>query len=414
MAEEKNPYSPRRLTDAIVRKLPLPPSGKVKVLDAPDPERPHLDWCRRFGVRVYASGVKTFFVEYTVKGQEPKYIAIGAYPNEYGVEAARIKAIDIRRAAKQDGEDPQAEKQAERAAPTMEVLADRFVAEWASKKRAPTTEGYTIAADRVKARWGKKKVAAITPEDVEEWHAEITKTAPYMANRVAAAVSKMFSLAMKWRMRTDNPVKGLVRNAEQKRKRYATPDELARLTRALAAHPEQAPANAIRMMVLTGARKGEVLSATWSQFDFHRNVWVKPDHATKQKREHETPLSATMLALLKQMKKAAGSSPYLFPGVGKTGHLDDVRKAWVKVCKKAGITGLRLHDLRHSYASMLVSAGHGLPVIRDLLGHADIQTSARYAHLFDTATRAAANQVGSKLAGMVVTKPKGRKLRAVR
>ena len=113
------------------------------------------------------------------------------------------------------------------------------------------------------------------------------------------------------------------------------------------------------------------------------------------------------------MKKTEGSK-FLFPGTGKSSHLDDVKKAWRAICKKAGISGLRMHDLRHSYASMLVSEGHGLPVIRDLLGHASIQTTERYSHLYDDATRAAANQVGAKLAGLVATKPKGRRLKAVR
>jgi integrase len=116
---------------------------------------------------------------------------------------------------------------------------------------------------------------------------------PTRANRAAALMSKMFSLvATRWEMRTDNPVKGLERDPEEKRNRYLAGDELRRLTDALAGHPNQAAANAVQLLLLTGARRGEVLGATWDQFDLEEGVWTKAASFTKQKKLHRVPLSA--------------------------------------------------------------------------------------------------------------------------
>jgi integrase len=244
-------------------------------------------------------------------------------------------------------------------------------------------------------------VAAVDHVEVEKLRREVTKRAPHRANRVVAVLSRMFTLAMKWRMRQDNPCKGLSRNPETNRKRYMNREELARLTRALAEHPSQDIANVVRLLLLTGARKGEVLSARWDQFDFGRNVWVKPGHTTKQRVEHEVPLGDAALALLKTMRKAASDDQsYLFPGRGG-GHLTEIKKAWASICRRAGVRGLRLHDLRHSYASFLASAGFSLPTIGALLGHTQPSTTQRYAHLLDDPLREATNKVGSVMAGLV-------------
>jgi integrase len=125
-------------------------------------------------------------------------------------------------------------------------------------------------------------------------------------------------------------------------------------------------------------------------------------------------LNVTALALLRQMRKADPDSSFLFPSHGKSGHRDNTKRAWASICRRARITGLRQHDLRHSFASLLVSAGHGLPVIAELLGHSSVNTTARYAHLVDDVARAATNQVGSLLSGLVAKRPKARALKVVR
>ena len=145
--------------------------------------------------------------------------------------------------------------------------------------------------------------------------------------------------------------------------------------------------SAIRLIVLTGARKGEVLQATWRQFDLERGVWTKPSHSTKRKRSEHVPLNDQAIAFLKSLPK---SGEFLFPG-RQSSHLSDLKYPWAEVCDAAKLEGVRIHDLRHTYASHLVSRGVPLTMVGKLLGHTQPQTTARYAHLADSPLRAAAN-----------------------
>jgi len=184
----------------------------------------------------------------------------------------------------------------------------------------------------------------------------------------------------------------VARNPEERRHRYLTNDELVRLWAALTTHSERTSAEAIKLMLLTGARRGEVLGATWAMFDLDHGIWTKPAAHTKQRKEHRVPLSAQAADLLRTLHTVA-NSPYVFPGNnGKP--LTDVKRTWGSVCKTAGLGGVRLHDLRHTYASVLASAGMSLPIIGALLGHTQPQTTARYAHLMDDPLRTATDHVG--------------------
>jgi integrase len=249
------------------------------------------------------------------------------------------------------------------------------------------------------------KVADVTGTNIKTLHRKISERAPYRANRVLALLSKMFNLAIGWNMRdrvAGNPCDGIKRNPEVKRKRYLKPDELARLVGVLDKFPDVQAANIIRLLLLTGARSGEVLAARWEQFDLYgdKPIWVKPGATTKQKTEHEVPLEGEALKLLRELREQADDlAEYVFPGRGGNGHRVDLKMPWRVIRKAAGIAGLRVHDLRHSYASFLVSAGNGLPVIGALLGHTQASTTQRYAHLHDEVTRKATGQVGTLVAG---------------
>jgi integrase len=235
-------------------------------------------------------------------------------------------------------------------------------------------------------------VASIEPEHVDALHRKITERgATYTANRVLAVVSKMFSLAIRWRMRTDNPCKGIERNQEHKRRRYLSPAELERLTKALAEHRDQQAANMIRLLLLTGARRGELQAMKWADVDIDTGTWTKPGATTKTKTDHQVPLSAPAKQLLAGVKR--GTSEYVFPHNGS--HRTEIKDNWAAVCKAAGITGARIHDCRHTYASILASAGQSLPIIGALLGHTQPSTTARYAHFFDDPLRAATERVGA-------------------
>src|SRR6185312_4031557 len=189
---------------------------------------------------------------------------------------------------------------------------------------------------------------------------------PIRANRTIEVLSKAFNLAIKWEWRADNPCRHVEANQETPRERYMKPAELERLTAALADYPDQEAANSVRLLLLTGARRNEVLAATWSQFDLDEGVWTKPGSTTKQKTVHRVPLSAPAWQLLVQMHDASESEEYLFPGHRGADHLADLKKPWAALCKAAGIKDLHLHDLRHSYASVLASSGVSLLIIGKL------------------------------------------------
>ena len=209
----------------------------------------------------------------------------------------------------------------------------------------------------------------------------------------------MFNLAVAWGWRGDNPAKGIPRFHEDRRQRWLSAEELSRLWAALQAHPNRRAANAVKLMVLTGARRSEVLHATWDQFDMDRGVWTKPSHHTKQNRTEHVPLSKPALALLTAMKaEADAEQPHLFPGDKPGQPLGDIKRFWQRMCSEAGIEGVRLHDLRHTYASSLVSRGVSLHIVGRLLGHTQPQTTARYAHLDDAALREATEGFGATVA----------------
>ncbi len=355
------------------------------------------------GVRIYPSGKKHFFLSYRTKGRKRLY-TIGKYGDPLTLEMARKKA-GILKAAIIDGEDPLRHRQEELAAPTVKELAKKYLSDHAERHKRPAS----VRADRamidniILPRLGSRKVADITFADVDALHARL-KATPHRANRVVALLSKMFALASTrwrdWSGLDHNPAKGIEKYPEESRERYLSAPELGALTKALTSHPNQSIANAIRLLILTGARRGEVLGATWDQFDLDEGVWVKPSAHTKQKREHRVPLNAPALQLLTEMRSATegentAESEFVFPAGRGNNHLTEIRKVWKTVCEEAGITGCRVHDLRHTYASILASSGLSLLVIGQLLGHTQQATTKRYAHFYDDPLREATNRVGA-------------------
>ena len=282
----------------------------------------------------------------------------------------------------------------------MADLCARFMREHVAKRRPATVEFYRMIIDNdVLGSLGSCKAADITFEDVSALHGRITARSPYMANRVMAVLSKMFALSIRWRLRQDNPCRGVERNQEHKRNRYLdTKNELPRLLDTLATSSDVQAANCVRMLLLTGARRNEVLTMRWDQIK--DSVWIKPASSTKQKLEHRVPLSAPAQQLLEEIRATTGRSEYVFPSRG--GHRRNITQAWMRIRKSAGLSGVRLHDLRHTYASVLVSGGASLPLIGALLGHTQPQTTHRYAHLFDDPLRAATEKVGAIISGQPV------------
>jgi len=195
-------------------------------------------------------------------------------------------------------------------------------------------------------------------------------------------------------MRTDNPAAGFIRNPENPRERFLNIDEITKVSELLDKHPNQLMANIIRLLMLTGAPRGEVLNARWEQFDLENGVWTKPAATTKQRRMHRTPISRAALQLLRSVRSTVPAGcPWVFPGYAKGKPVHEVKRFWHRIRSEAGIPDVRIHDLRHTFASLLVSGGMSLPMIGRLLGHTQVQTTHRYAHLFDDPLRAGLQQV---------------------
>jgi integrase len=377
-----------RLTDNVIKRL--------------EPERHYRivfdDAVKGFGIGITPAGAKTFTLAYRRKsdGKQRRY-TIGAF-GAWTTTQAREEAKRLKREV-DGGGDPAGERENIRTAPTMADLAERFIADYVPRKRPTTQRVYKqqIAAD-ILPEFGEAKVAAVSHADVDQWHHRLSKRAPTHANRTLAVLSKMLSLAVRWGMRADNPCKGVERNQEHKRNRYLSGAELGRLSEALAELPDQRAADAVRLLLLTGARRGELLAAKWDDFDLKRALWVKPGATTKQKTEHRVPLSAAACQLLTKMQEHADDGGYLFPARGG-GHRPHINAAWIRVRKAAKLPGLRLHDLRHSFASIGASSGLSLPVIGALLGHSTPVTTHRYSHLFDDVQRAATERIGAVISG---------------
>jgi integrase len=383
-----------KLTDRVARALVAPPRGNRITYD---------EEVRGFGLRVTAGGAKSFILNYRVGGRERR-ITIGGYP-DWSAAAARERARSLKRRVSL-GDDPMQERHDEREAPTVADLCDRFEQEYLSKRRPSTQRDYRgILKTYVRPKLGRTKVADLAHSDIDALHREISKRAPYRANRTVAVISRMLNLAISWGWRTDNAARGIERAPEQKRERFLSPPEIVRLTQVLKVHPERTSANAILLLLLTGARKSEVLGARWDQFDLEKGVWTKPSAHTKQNKEHRVPLSGPALALLRGIKDEVKcttarttKSDFVFPGKDNQ-PLAEIKRLWSSICKTAELNGFRLHDLRHTYASILASSGLSLPIIGALLGHTQATTTQRYAHLIDDALRRATERVGAIVTG---------------
>lgn len=381
-----------RLTDKIVRDLSAPPAGKNQAITY-DSEVSGL------GCRVTAAGARSFVLDYRTRSGRKRRFTIGR-AGEWTIGAARAEAKELKKQI-DHGQDPMAEIRADREAPTVADMCARFAEEHLPKKRTSTQQGYRIIIDGlILPKLRHMKVAEVTFSDVDALHRKITKDGtPYQANRAVAVLSRMFNLAIKWQWCTANPVKGVERNQEVKRDRYLSADELKRLSEALTQCTDRQGADIIRLLLLTGARRGEVFIMRWTDLDLEEGVWTKPGATTKQATLHRVPLSAPARQLLAGLRRAADDdADFVFPSRAG-GHRVDIKKTWFALCKAAKITGAKVHDLRHTYASVLVSSGHSLPIIGRLLGHTQTQTTQRYSHLQDDPLRLATERAGAIMTG---------------
>lgn len=391
----------RKLTKTVVDAAPV--TGKDYWIW--DSELP------RFGLRVRATGAKAYAIQYRNAHDTTKRLTIGRPGELWTPDAARKRARELL-ADVERGEDPAGDLREKREGLTMREIAKEYLEQYATAHLRPATQrGIKVALDKhILPEMGSRKIAEIDSAHVAKLHRKM-KATQVQANRVLSYLSGIFSYAIEQKLTKENPCVGIKKFQEERRERYASEEELENLIKALNTHPDQHAANAFRLLILTGARLSEVLKATWDMFDLQRGIWTKPSAHTKQKKVHNAPLSTAAVSLIANMYEARDKDhPYLFPGQPTKANPTikprvDLKGPWDAIKKAAKLENFRVHDLRHSYASQLVTAGVPLFDVGKLLGHTQIATTMRYAHLADDPLRAATNKLGSKLTAMNLDQP---------
>jgi integrase len=371
-----------------------------------------------FGLRVKPSGQKSFLIQYR-KGTATRRITLArfhrdAYPPEH---ARKVAGKELRKAS--DGGDPAADRKAVRGMPTVAEFAQRYLAGYATppnKKPRSCAEDARNLKLHVIPALGRKTIAEVTDVDIDRLYKRLAsdpdtgKVTAARANRVWALCSTMFGLAEtrefgRLRPAGSNPCRGIRRLAERKRERYLSANELAKLADVLAEAERtqtepQAAIHLIKLLLFTGCRLGEIQTLRWEHVDFERAMLRLPDSKTGAKAVHLNAPALEVLAAIEHVE----DNPYVIVGRKEGSYLVGCQHPWQRLRRKAGIADVRIHDLRHSYASILAGLGEGLPMIGKLLGHAKTSTTERYAHLAADPVKKAAERAGAALLGMMAGK----------
>ncbi len=379
------------------------PKITKRTVDALTPsERERVVWdedLKGFGVRVHPTGRKVYIVKYRHEGR-----AVKATIGPHGLitpAAARARAAEIVTLAR-TGRDLEGKTPRKAVGATMADLARRFMDEYAPDHLKPNTAALNrkIIEKRILPRLGRRRVADIGRADAAALHHDM-RSVPGHANRTLGVLSRMLTMAEVWEMRPEgvNPCRFVKKYPEHKRERFLSDDEYRRLGAALRDAEREGFASpaaiaAIRLLMLTGCRSGEILSLKWEYVDLAWGELRLPDSKTGARIVY---LGDPAIAVLRGIQRRE-DSPWVLPGLKDGAHLAFLHGPWGRITERAGIGNLRIHDLRHSFASGGLLVGEGLPMIGKLLGHNKVQTTARYAHLANDPVKSAANRIASRIA----------------
>ena len=359
-----------------------------------------------FGLRVYATGRKTYIVQ--SRGPNgSKRVTIGKHGSITPDQARAQAAIVIDRIKR--GEDPF--PPAPEPEPTVADLAKRFMDAHVTVNCKPSSAVLyrRVLNNHVLPALGDMAVRDVDRTHVTALHYKL-RAKPVAANRTIDVLSKMFSLSEAWDLRPagSNPCRSVRRYKEQKRERFLTPDEIRRLGRVLNDAEAQGgvwvyAVAAVRLLMLTGCRLDEVLSLRWDDVDRTAKGLRIRDGKTGPR---SVPLTPTVIDVLADVPRIP-DNPWVIAGTRPGTRLLRIHKHWERLRAQAGLEDVRIHDLRHSYASRALALGESLTMIGRLLGHTKVSTTARYAHLARDTEKASAAKVGGSIAAHLLPQDVG-------
>jgi integrase len=352
-----------------------------------------------FGCKVTPRGKRTYLFYYRTLDGQQRRPALGVH-GRITCDLARTKAQQwLARVAL--GEDPSEDLREARAKPTVREFSERYLDEHARPKKKPSSVKSDISNlnNHVLPALGKKRLDLVTRIDIQRLHAKMVGR-PGAANHVMGLLGKMFNLAEKWGLRPDgtNPCRHIEKYPGRKMERYLSTEEFGRLARIL----NQAEMDgsifigairAIRLLIFTGCRLGEILSLKWDYIDFENKRINLPDSKTGRKTIY---LSGPAIEVLNSVPRVP-DNPHVLVGRFDRGHMTRMGHQWEQIRKRADLNDVRMHDLRHSYASVAANLGESLPMIGKLLGHTQAQTTTRYAHLAADPVKEAAERIATRI-----------------
>lgn len=321
-------------------------------------------------------GVKTFRVYRKVEGR-PERLLIGRFP-DVSIEQARGRAHDLNaRIAR--GENPAHSRRAIRMEATLDWMFNEYL-ERHAKVEKRSWEADVWLYGKYLESWGARRLSAITRDDVEKLKSDVgTRHGRYSANRAIALLSSIFNKATAWGWLGANPTRGVPKYKEKKRERFVEAAEMPRLLAAVRNEKDLDARDAILLMLLTGARKMNVLTMRWSDLRLANATWVIPQ--TKSGDSLRIPLVPLAVELLSERTSMNEESVYVFVARAGLGHRVEISSAWRRIRAAAGLKDVRLHDLRRTFGSWQAAAGTSLPIIGKSLGHRNVATTAIYARL---------------------------------
>ncbi|SEP71833.1 tyrosine-type recombinase/integrase [Nitrosomonas ureae] len=370
---------------ANIDALPIPDSGKRYTY--------HDTKTAGLQIRITSTGVKTFSVYRRIKGGDPERITIGRYP-DMTIEQARREAVRIA-ADISDGKNPAEIKRGKKAELTFSDLFAEYLERHSKPSKRTWREDESKYKTYLEKTLGRKKLSSIDRRDIALIHSSITKVGhDITANRVLALTSSIFGWGISAGLWELNPAIGVKRNKENTRDRFIQGDELPRFFEAVAKEENDAIRDYVLISLLTGARRANVLSMRWQNINFDRAEWRIEE--TKNGTPQTVTLSQEAIEIL-QARKPSNHAIFVFPGSGKSGHLEEPKKGWKRILERAGIQNLRIHDLRRTLGSWQAKTGASLAIIGKSLNHKNQNTTAIYARLDLDPVRDSVNKATSAM-----------------